>query len=237
MQPARAARCTDVQLVAVAPVAGPATAPPWLAAAAAILVSDFQGTLKPNATEQQRLRLARTSTMTCGLVATAMAAYLASLNVTSLWDQFLKLIALIGGGFPGVFALGLLFAALTFMVKGPAGLAAAQQLARLMPKRFLTVSPWGPLQHFARYLKAITARLDKYRADPARDASRMAELRPLEQRYWRLVSERKGAVDTRMQEFRWLLEELRVSFFAQELRTPQPVSVKRLDKVWGQMVS
>jgi ATP-dependent helicase HrpA len=113
---------------------------------------------------------------------------------------------------------------------------AAQQLARLMPKRFLAVSPWGQLQHFARYLKAITARLDKYRADPARDTARLAELRPLEQRYWRLVAERKGVVDERMQEFRWLLEELRVSFFAQELRTPQPVSVKRLEKAWTQLV-
>jgi ATP-dependent helicase HrpA len=56
-------------------------------------------------------------------------------------------------------------------------------------------------------------------------------------RYWRLVSERKGAVDERMTELRWLLEELRVSFFAQELRTPQPVSVKRLDKVWAQLQS
>jgi ATP-dependent helicase HrpA len=112
----------------------------------------------------------------------------------------------------------------------------AQQLARLMPKRFLSNSPWGPLQHFARYLKAITARLDKYRADPARDATRLAELRPMEQRYWRLVAERKGVVDERMQEFRWLLEELRVSFFAQELRTPQPVSVKRLEKAWAQLL-
>ncbi len=112
----------------------------------------------------------------------------------------------------------------------------AQQLARLMPKRFLANSPWGPLQHFARYLKAITARLEKYRADPARDAARLAELRPIEQRYWRLVAERKGVVDERMQEFRWLLEELRVSFFAQELRTPQPVSVKRLDKAWAQLL-
>jgi ATP-dependent helicase HrpA len=110
-----------------------------------------------------------------------------------------------------------------------------QQLARLMPKRFLLLSPWGPLQHFARYLKAITARLDKYRADPARDAARLSELRPLEQRYWRLVAERKGVVDERLQEFRWLLEELRVSFFAQELRTPQPVSVKRLEKAWAQL--
>ena len=64
-----------------------------------------------------------------------------------------------------------------------------------------------------------------------------AELRPQEQRYWHLVAERKGQVDARMQELRWLLEELRVSFFAQELRTPQPVSVKRLDKLWGQINS
>ena len=101
---------------------------------------------------------------------------------------------------------------------------ATGQLQRLMPKRFLAVTPWSQLQHFPRYLKAITLRLDKLRADPARDVARMAELRPQEQRYWRLVAERKGAVDPRMHEFRWLLEELRVSFFAQELRTPQPVS-------------
>ncbi len=113
----------------------------------------------------------------------------------------------------------------------------AAQLARLMPKRFIAVTPFTQLHHFARYLKAITARLDKYRADPARDATKLAELRLSEQNYWRLVAERKGAVDDRMMEFRWLLEELRVSFFAQELRTPQPVSVKRLDKLWVQIKS
>ena len=113
---------------------------------------------------------------------------------------------------------------------------AAQQLARLMPKRFLSVTPWASLHHFTRYLKAITARLDKYRADPARDLARLKELQPLEQRYARLLAERKGVVDERLQEFRWLLEELRVSFFAQELRTPQPVSVKRLEKAWAQLV-
>ncbi len=112
---------------------------------------------------------------------------------------------------------------------------AAQQLQRLVPKHFLRATPWPQLQHFSRYLKAISLRLDKLRADPARDVQRMAELRPQEQRFWRLVAERKGAQDARMQELRWLLEELRVSFFAQELRTPQPVSVKRLDKVWGQL--
>ena len=113
---------------------------------------------------------------------------------------------------------------------------ASQQLVRLMPKRFLLQTPWGALQHYPRYLKAITARLDKYRSDPARDAARAAELRPLEQRYWRLVAERKGVVEGGLQDFRWLLEELRVSYFAQELRTPQPVSVKRLDKVWAQLI-
>nr|WP_315168983.1 ATP-dependent RNA helicase HrpA [uncultured Limnohabitans sp.] len=109
------------------------------------------------------------------------------------------------------------------------------QLQRLMPKNFMAATPWPQLQHYARYLKAITQRLDKYRADPARDAQRLSELKPQEQRYWRLVAERKGAQDARMLEFRWLLEELRVSFFAQELRTPQPVSIKRLEKAWGQL--
>ena len=111
----------------------------------------------------------------------------------------------------------------------------AQQLQRLVPKRFLALTPWGQLQHFSRYLKAIVLRLDKWRADPARDAAKLLELKPQDQRYWRLVAERKGAMDERMLEFRWLLEELRVSFFAQELRTPQPVSVKRLDKAWAQL--
>jgi ATP-dependent helicase HrpA len=114
---------------------------------------------------------------------------------------------------------------------------AQQQLQRLVPKRFLADTPWAALQHLPRYLKAIVLRLDKLRADLARDAARMADVKPQEQRYWRLVAERKGQVDDRMQEFRWLLEELRVSLFAQELRTPQPVSIKRLDKVWAQLNS
>jgi ATP-dependent helicase HrpA len=113
---------------------------------------------------------------------------------------------------------------------------AAQHLARLIPKRFLATSHYAQLQHFPRYLKAITLRLDKYRADPARDALRLAELKPQEQRFIRLLAERKGVLDARLAELRWLLEELRVSFFAQELRTPQPVSTKRLDKVWAQLM-
>ena len=113
----------------------------------------------------------------------------------------------------------------------------AAQLQRLVPKHFLQAAPWAQLAHFARYLKAVTLRLDKWRADPARDAQRLAELRPIEQRYIRRLAENKGVADARLDEYRWLLEELRVSFFAQELRTPQPVSVKRLDKAWAQLSS
>jgi len=109
------------------------------------------------------------------------------------------------------------------------------QLQRLVPKRFVATTAWAQLAHLPRYLKAIVARLDKLRADPARDAQRLAELRPLEQRYTRRLAELKGTGDARLSEYRWLLEELRVSLFAQELRTPQPVSVKRLDKVWEQL--
>jgi ATP-dependent helicase HrpA len=121
--------------------------------------------------------------------------------------------------------------------KPPADVATdiTQQLQRLVPKRFLLQTPYAQLQHLPRYLKAVQLRLDKLRADPARDAARLAELRPQDQRFWRLVAERKGVQDARLQELRWLLEELRVSFFAQELRTPQPVSVKRLEKAWTQL--
>jgi ATP-dependent helicase HrpA len=109
-----------------------------------------------------------------------------------------------------------------------------QQLARLVPKRFLSETPWERLQHVPRYLKAVAARLEKLRADPARDHARLAEIRPLEQRYLKKLAERRGARDARLDEFRWWLEELRVGLFAQELKTPQPVSVKRLDKIWAQ---
>jgi ATP-dependent helicase HrpA len=111
----------------------------------------------------------------------------------------------------------------------------AAQLQRLVPRRFLLATPWPALQHLPRYLKAVVLRLDKLRGDPARDVARLAELRPLESRWLKRVAELRGAPHARLDEYRWLLEELRVSVFAQELRTPQPVSVKRLDKAWAQI--
>jgi ATP-dependent helicase HrpA len=110
----------------------------------------------------------------------------------------------------------------------------AAQLERLVSRRFLVDVPWARLAHLPRYLKAIVLRLDKLRADPVRDATRLAELRPLEQRHLRKLAERRGSRDPKLDEFRWWLEELRVSLFAQELKTPQPVSAKRLEKIWAQ---
>ena len=107
-----------------------------------------------------------------------------------------------------------------------------QQLAVLLPRGFVSGTDPARLPHVARYLKAASARLDKLRADPARDTQRLAEIAPMLQNFSRAQAALKGRHDPRLEEFRWLLEELRVSLFAQELRTPMPVSVKRLQKVW-----
>jgi len=106
------------------------------------------------------------------------------------------------------------------------------QLQALMGKWFVRDTPYAQLKHFPRYLKAMQVRITRLRADPARDARLMAEAAPLFTQYQRALAARKGADDAGLREFRWLLEELRVSLYAQELRTPMPVSVKRLQKVW-----
>jgi len=109
-----------------------------------------------------------------------------------------------------------------------------KQLGRLVNKRFVADTPFERLQHFPRYLKAITLRLDKLRADPARDARLLAEYAPLWTNYERraIVLAKQGVSNAQVEQFRWMLEELRVQLFAQELRTPAPVSSKRLQKMW-----
>ena len=108
------------------------------------------------------------------------------------------------------------------------------QLGALLPKDFLVAFEWDKLAHFARYLKGAAVRLDKLRNNPARDAQAMAEWKQLAQAWERerLARRRAGVEDPALEEFRWLLEELRVGLYAQELRTPMPVSVKRLQKIW-----
>jgi len=103
-----------------------------------------------------------------------------------------------------------------------------QQLARLLQPGWLRDMPWARLQHFPRYLKAAALRLEKLRADPARDARLSAELQPLLAGWLRA----RRPLSAELEQFGWLLEELRVSLFAQELKTPVPVSAKRLAKLW-----
>ncbi len=110
-----------------------------------------------------------------------------------------------------------------------------QQLGRLMPKDFLVAIPAERLGHLPRYLKAIAVRIDKCRADPARDQRWQQEYAGVAAPFWRWAAQSKGGWSDRMQEFRWMLEELRVALFAQELKTPMPMSVKRLQKSWASL--
>jgi ATP-dependent helicase HrpA len=107
-----------------------------------------------------------------------------------------------------------------------------RQLSQLFAPGFIVTTPAAQLAHFPRYLKAIELRLDKVKSDPARDAARMDEIASLHLPLQRTLAARKGVDDPRLTEFRWMLEELRVSLFAQELKTPAPVSSKRLRKAW-----
>jgi ATP-dependent helicase HrpA len=111
------------------------------------------------------------------------------------------------------------------------------QLQGLVNKRFLLDTEYAQLAHFPRYLKAINVRIEKLRADPVRDAKSMAEWNLAATHFLRAGKDRLAGknTDPKMVEFRWMLEELRVSLYAQELRTPMPVSVKRLQKVWESM--
>jgi len=111
------------------------------------------------------------------------------------------------------------------------------QLQGLIHKRFIADNEYSQLAHFPRYLKGINVRLEKLRGNPTRDAQLMAEWQTAAAQFGRTIKNGAGKNnDPRMIEFRWMLEELRVSLFAQELRTPMPVSAKRLQKVWESML-
>jgi ATP-dependent helicase HrpA len=111
------------------------------------------------------------------------------------------------------------------------------QLQGLIHKRFIADNEYSQLAHFPRYLKAINVRIEKLRGNPSRDAQLMAEWQNAASQFQRTLKNQAGKNnDPRMTEFRWMLEELRVSLFAQELRTPMPVSAKRLQKVWESMI-
>ena len=110
-----------------------------------------------------------------------------------------------------------------------------QRLQTLLAPGFASHTPWAQWPRLPIYLKAMTLRLEKYNSNPARDAAREADIQELEQMWQEktdsLVKQGQPISDN-LAAFKWMIEELRVSLFAQELKTPYPVSVKRLLKVW-----
>ncbi|MBP6551864.1 MAG: ATP-dependent RNA helicase HrpA [Vitreoscilla sp.] len=113
-----------------------------------------------------------------------------------------------------------------------------QQLQDLIHTGFASDTPWSQWPHLARYLKGMNLRMDKYSGNPARDAQREADIQVLQQQWQQRISDLQRShqdIATDLKLFRWGIEELRVSLFAQELKTPYPVSVKRLQKQWTEL--
>lgn len=109
------------------------------------------------------------------------------------------------------------------------------RLQTLLAPGFASHTPWAQWPRLPIYLKAMTLRLEKYSSNPARDAAREADIQELEQMWQEKTDSlvKQGLpVSDDLAAFRWMIEELRVSLFAQELKTPYPVSVKRLLKEW-----
>ncbi|WP_456093352.1 DUF3418 domain-containing protein [Neisseria sp.] len=110
-----------------------------------------------------------------------------------------------------------------------------QRLQTLLAAGFASHTPWAQWPRLPIYLKAMTLRLEKYSSNPSRDAAREADIQELEQMWQEKTDSlvKQGlSVSDDLAAFKWMIEELRVSLFAQELRTPYPVSVKRLMKEW-----
>ena len=109
------------------------------------------------------------------------------------------------------------------------------RLQTLLAAGFATRTQWAQWPRLSIYLKAMTLRLEKYSSNPARDAAREADIQELEQMWQEKTDSliKQGLpISDGLAGFKWMIEELRVSLFAQELKTPYPVSVKRLLKEW-----
>ena len=111
------------------------------------------------------------------------------------------------------------------------------QLDHLVFRGFLQEIPFEHLKDYPRYLKAADQRAEKLQHAASRDQQRMAEMAEIQAR-WRervRVAEAAGRQDPRLEEIRWMLEELRVSLFAQQVGTANPVSVKRIQARWREL--
>jgi len=110
------------------------------------------------------------------------------------------------------------------------------QLDALVPAGFLTTTPWQWLQQYPRYFRAIAQRLDKLQhGGQQRDQQALAQIEPSVAAYEQRAAahRQRGAVDPQLILFRWMIEEFRVSLFAQQLGTVWPVSAQRLEKQWA----
>lgn len=113
-----------------------------------------------------------------------------------------------------------------------------QQISLLVYKGCFHQTPWEQLQHIPRYLKALRLRIEKHPANPDRDGKNATSVGLIWQKWQDKVNALSAAhldIPQHLLDFRWLIEELRVSLFAQELKTPFPVSLKRLEKAWADM--
>jgi ATP-dependent helicase HrpA len=113
-----------------------------------------------------------------------------------------------------------------------------QQVALLVYKNCFYSTPWEQLQHVPRYLKALRLRIEKQPANPDRDGKNAASIGVLWQKWQdkiNVLNQAHAEIPQDLQDYRWLIEELRVSLFAQELKTPFPISIKRLEKIWADM--
>jgi ATP-dependent helicase HrpA len=111
------------------------------------------------------------------------------------------------------------------------------QLQGLIFSKLIAETPYTQLVHLPRYLKAIAMRVDKLRSNPIRDAQCQKDWESVARPWQKLLQGQRGSAsyalseDQGLQDFRWQLEELRVALYAQELKTPTPMSLKRLEKV------
>jgi len=111
-----------------------------------------------------------------------------------------------------------------------------QQIGLLVYKNCFSQTPWEHLQHVPRYLKALRLRIEKQPANPDRDGKNAASVGLLWQKWQDKINALHQAnldIPQDLLDYRWLIEELRVSLFAQELKTPFPISIKRLEKTWA----
>ncbi|MEJ2213895.1 MAG: DUF3418 domain-containing protein, partial [Gammaproteobacteria bacterium] len=112
-----------------------------------------------------------------------------------------------------------------------------QQLDELIYQGFLEGMTEQRFKDYLRYLKAMQLRLDKLVHAAARDQKLMREMSDLQSRLLerQTLLRQKDRYDDRVEEIRWMLEELRISLFAQEIKTAYPVSVKRIEKRWKEL--